>query len=150
MSRDSFRCSCPVRVRWSEVDRQGIVFNGHYLNFFDVAATEYWRAIGCEYPAWFEKHAVDTFVVKATLEYHQPAGFDDMLDVLVRVARIGRTSLTVALEVHRGADHLVTGEIVYVVASSDTRKPMPVPAEFREAIVAYEVTAPEQAGAVTA
>jgi acyl-CoA thioester hydrolase len=144
MPRESFRCSCPIRVRWSEVDRQGIVFNGHYLNYFDVAVTEYWRAIDCEYPAWFERHAVDTFVVKATLEYHAPATFDDVLDVLVRVARIGRTSLTVRVEVHRGVDHLVTGELVYVVASAE-RKPTPVPEAFRRAILGYEVMPPEQA-----
>lgn len=34
----------PLRVRWAEVDRQGIVFNGHYLTYFDVGITEYWRA----------------------------------------------------------------------------------------------------------
>jgi len=145
MSRDSFRCACPIRVRWSEVDKQGIVFNGHYLNFFDVAVTEYWRALGCEYPGWFEAHGVDTFVVKATVEYHQPAGFDDLLDVLVRIARIGRTSLTAHVEVHRGSDHLVSGEIVYVVASPETRRPTPVPEAFRKAILDYERVAPDQA-----
>jgi len=132
-------------VRWSEVDKQGIVFNGHYLNFFDVAVTEYWRALGCEYPGWFEAHGVDTFVVKATVEYHQPAGFDDLLDVLVRIARIGRTSLTAHVEVHRGSDHLVSGEIVYVVASPETRRPTPVPEAFRKAILDYERVAPDQA-----
>jgi len=51
-----------LRVRWAEVDPQNIVFNAHYLMYFDVAATEYWREIGCEYPARFLAHGVDTFV----------------------------------------------------------------------------------------
>jgi acyl-CoA thioester hydrolase len=145
MARESFRCSFPIRVRWSEVDRQGIVFNGHYLNYFDVAVTEYWRAIGCEYPRWFEEHRVDTFVVKATLEYHRPAGFDDELVVLVRVIRLGRTSLTVGLEVHRAEEHLVTGQVIYVVADPDSRRPQPIPEAFRTAILGYEVVSPETA-----
>ncbi len=46
MERAQFRVSHALRVRWAEVDRQNIVFNGHYLTYFDVAITEYWRAIG--------------------------------------------------------------------------------------------------------
>jgi acyl-CoA thioester hydrolase len=136
--------SHPLRVRWAEVDPQGIVFNANYLMYFDVAATEYWRAIGCPYPNAFTEHGVDTFVVKATLEYHRPARFDDTIDVLVRVARIGRSSLRVLLEVHRDDEHLVSGELIYVVASVETRSSTPVPEPLREAILRYEITPPEQ------
>ena len=45
MDRADFRFSMPLRVRWSEADPQGIVFNGHYLNFADVGVTEYYRAL---------------------------------------------------------------------------------------------------------
>ena len=50
MARKDFSFVHTLRVRWSEVDMQGIVFNGNYLNYFDVAFTEYWRAIGLPYP----------------------------------------------------------------------------------------------------
>ncbi len=145
MSREAFRFSHPIRVRWAEVDRQGIVFNAHYLTYFDVAATEYWRAIGCEYPGAFVEHAVDTFAVKATVEYHRPAEFDDVVDVHVRVARLGRTSMRLLLEIHRGDDALVSGELVYVCASPAERKPTPIPGFLRDAIVRYEATPPEVA-----
>jgi acyl-CoA thioester hydrolase len=144
MAREEFRFSHPIRVRWAEVDKQGIVFNAHYLTYFDVAATEYWRTIGCEYPAAFVDRGIDTFVVKSTLEYHLPAEFDDVVDVHVRVARLGRTSMRLLLEIHRGASHLLSGELVYVVASPAERKPTPVPPFLREAIVRYEATPPEQ------
>jgi acyl-CoA thioester hydrolase len=145
MAREQFRFFHPLRVRWAEVDRQGIVFNGHYLTYFDVAITEYWRAIGFPYPDALLTHGCDTFVKKATVEYHAPAGFDDVLDVGVRVARIGRSSMRFVLEIYRGQELLIEGEIVYVNADPATRKPTPVPDSLREAIRTYEVSALESA-----
>ena len=147
MARGDFTFSYSVRVRWAEVDRQGIVFNGHYLTFFDVGITEYFRAIGHPYPDALMKEGSDTFVVKASIEYHRPAHYDDMLDVLVRMGRIGRTSMQFLIELHRiepdGADaHLVSGEVIYVNADAHTRKPAPVPAFLREAMVRFERVPP--------
>ena len=144
MPRSDFRMSHALRVRWAEVDPQGIVFNANYLMYFDVAITEYWRAIGYPYPNALTEHGVDTFVVKATLEYHRPARFDDSLDVLVRVGRIGRSSLRVPIEIHRGDELLVSGELVYVMASVEARAPTPVADFLREAIRSYERTPPEE------
>lgn len=62
----------------------------------------------------------------------------------MRVARLGRTSMRLLLEIHRGAAHLVSGELIYVVASPTERKPTPVPASLRDAIARYETTPPEQ------
>ena len=44
MSQEDYTCSHRLRVRWSEVDMQKIVFNSNYLNYIDVAIAEYWRA----------------------------------------------------------------------------------------------------------
>jgi acyl-CoA thioester hydrolase len=142
MSDSEFRFRHSVRVRWAEVDRQGVVFNGHYLTFFDVGITEYWRAIGYPYPDALLAANGDTFVVKATIEYHAPAHYDDVLDVLVRVGRLGRTSMQFLLEIRRAADHLISGEVVYVMADPTTRKPSPVPDFLREAISRYETVPP--------
>jgi len=142
MPRSDFTFSHSLRVRWAEVDRQGIVFNGHYLLYFDIGITEYWRAIGYPYPDALLAEGSDMFVKKASLEYHGPAHYDDLLDVLVRVARIGRTSLQFLLEIHRGETHLIEGEIIYVNADPSTRKPAPVAAFLREAIARFERVAP--------
>ncbi len=143
MPRKEFQLSHRIRVRWSEVDPQGIVFNAHYLTYFDVAAAEYWRALGESYPESFHRHSIDTFVVKATLEYHRSAHYDDELEVCARVVRIGRTSLSFALEIHRGTDHLLSGELIYVIGNLETQAPVRVPDWLRRAIAAYEVTPPE-------
>ncbi|WP_084640426.1 acyl-CoA thioesterase [Meiothermus rufus] len=120
-----------LRVRWAETDPQGIVFNGHYLTYFDVAITEYWRAVGLPYPGSLERFGLDLFVVKATVEYHAPAQYDDELEVGVRVGRIGNSSLQFVLGVFRAGEHLASGEVIYVAAHPQTRRPQPVPEAMR-------------------
>jgi acyl-CoA thioester hydrolase len=101
MARADFTAVHRLRVRWAESDMQGIVFNGHYLTYFDVAVTEYWRAIGLPYPETTADTGGEMYTVKATIEYHRPARYDDELDVLMRCARIGRSSLTFLVEIWR-------------------------------------------------
>lgn len=145
MAKEEFRHSMPLRVRWAEVDPQSIVFNAHYLTYCDICVTEYWRAVGVRYPEdVLHAHGVDMYVVKSTLEYHGSARFDDMLDIRGRIARIGRSSMLFRVEMYRGEEHLITGEIVYVCADPATQRSAPVPGAVREAIVTYETVAPEQ------
>jgi acyl-CoA thioester hydrolase len=86
------------------------------------------------------------YVKKSTLEYHASAEYDDVLDVLVRVARIGRSSVQFLLEIHRGDAHLISGEIIYVNADPGSKKSAPVPAFLRQAIAGFERVAPAAAG----
>jgi acyl-CoA thioester hydrolase len=144
MARDDFRFAHRLRVRWAESDMQGIVFNGHYLTYADVGLTEYLRAIGTPPPVWSVAPGVELFAVKATVEYHAPARFDDVLDVCVRVGRVGRTSLAFLVEIHRAepapAEHLDSIELVYVTADGASRKAVPLPDAFRARIADYEGT----------
>ena len=143
MPREDFRFAHPLRVRWAEVDPQGIVFNGNYLTYFDVGMTEYFRAIGYPYPDGLAPFGADFFVVRSTIDYHGPARYDDELDVLVRTGRLGRSSIQLLLEIHRGDAHLISGELIYVTSDAQTRKSMPIPTPLRETIQSFEVTPPE-------
>lgn len=148
MARAQFHHRIALRVRWAEVDMQGVVFNGHYLTYCDVCVTEYWRAIGLTYPQDIVQHGSDLFVRKATIEFHQAAVYDDELDVLGRVARLGRSSLHFLVEIHRrgGAQTpLIDAELVYVNADPASRKSLPWPPAVRELIGAYEPVAPADA-----
>lgn len=127
-----------LRVRWAEVDRQGIVFNGHYLTYFDVAITEYWRAIDLPYPDGVADSGSDLYVVKTLINYRGSAEYDDILDIGVHVSRIGLTSITFQLGVFREGELLVEGEVVYVNADAQTRRPSPVPDRIRHAIEHFE------------
>lgn len=138
MARHDFSFFHNLRVRWSEVDMQAIVFNGHYLNFFDVAFTEYWRETRLPDVVAQAEAGLEMFARKATIEYHAPARFDDLLDIGVRCADVGRSSMRFVLEIHRGDEMLVSGEMTYVYADSRVRKSEPVPAFWRERLLGFE------------
>lgn len=149
MPREEYTCSHRLRVRWSEVDMQQIVFNGNYLNYIDVAIAEYWRAIGLPYPhGYVDRYGNDIYLRKASVDYLGSARYDDLLDVLVRVAKLGRTSMTFAFEIWRAepapsVSPLISAELVYVNADPATMKAAPVPATVRELIAGYERKAPQ-------
>jgi acyl-CoA thioester hydrolase len=145
MTREEFTFSHSLRVRWAEVDRQDVVFNGNYFLYFDVAVTEYWRAVGFRYPDELVAHGGDFFAIKATAEYHGPARYDDVLDVCCRAGRLGRSSMQLVLAIYRGAEHLTSGELVYVHVELASRTPAPLPEALRRAVLAYEQTPPAQA-----
>ncbi len=138
MPKQDFAFSHCLRVRWAEVDRQNIVFNGHYLTYFDLAMTEYLRAMGFPYPAGLLEAGSDLFVVKATVEYKASAHYDEEIDIYCRVARIGRSSLQFLFEIHRGDDLLVSGENIYVNADPKTKQSASVPDVLRNAIKRFE------------
>jgi acyl-CoA thioester hydrolase len=138
LAPEAYRLRERLRVRWAETDAQGIVFNGHYLTYFDVAITEYWRAVGLPYPAALAGTGVDLFAVKSTVEYVAPARYDDVIDVGCRAARLGRSSITFELAIWRAGDLLTRGEVVYACADPIARKSVPVPDLIRGAITAWE------------
>jgi acyl-CoA thioester hydrolase len=142
MPKQDFAFFHRLRVRWAEVDRQDIVFNGHYLTYFDLAMTEYLRALGFPYPSGLLEAGSDLFVVKATLEYKASAHYDDEIDIHCRVARIGRSSIQFLFEIYRDDELLVTGENIYVNADPETKQSSSVPDVLREAIKRFEKTDP--------
>jgi len=139
--RRNYRFSHRLRVRWSEVDLQQIVFNGHYLNYFDSAISDYWRGLALPYQAAMQRLGGDLYVRKASLEYLGSARFDDLLDVALRCEHVGNTSLRLRCAVFRGEKLLVTGELVYVFADPATQSSRPVPAELREMLLDFEAGA---------
>lgn len=134
----AFRFRTPLRVRWAEVDAQSIVFNGHYLTYFDVGITEYWRAIGMPWPDTMAGEPTELFVVKSLINYHGSARFDDQLEIAVRAAKLGKSSMSFEMGIFRDGERLISGEVVYVNADAHSRQSMPIPQKLREAIEAYE------------
>ena len=142
MKRSEFRHLERLRVRWAEVDLQRIVFNGHYLMYFDTAVAGYWRALAMPYHETMALLDGDLFVRKATLEYLASARYEDMLEVGIRCGRIGNSSLVFDAAVFRGDALLVHGELVYVFADPTTQRSQPVPAQLRTLLQDFEAGAP--------
>ncbi|MBC7727367.1 MAG: YbgC/FadM family acyl-CoA thioesterase [Microbacteriaceae bacterium] len=141
-TRSEFRFFERLRVRWAEVDLQKIVFNGHYLMYFDTAVAGWWRALALPYQETMAALDGDLYVRKASLEYEASARYDDLVDVGVRTARIGNSSLVLACAVFRGDQLLVSGELVYVFANPATRTSKPLPPDLRDLLQAFDTGQP--------
>ena len=142
-SRPPFRYAAYTRVGFSETDAQGVVYYGRYMPYFDLARTEYHRHLDLG----SLRHAEGDFAMRAsTVEYHSAARFDDMLEVFVRVERIGTTSVTYDHAAYKltdgeGDELMVTAKQTLVWIDQARRKSLPVPDLFRERILAFEGSA---------
>lgn len=142
MKPSEFRFFHRLRVRWAEVDMQQIVFNAHYLMYFDTAVTDYWRALGLPYQDAMAGLGGDLYVKKATVEYHASAHADDQIDVAMKCGRIGNSSITFTGAIFRGDEHLISAEIVYVFADPATQTSRPVPEALRAILLGFEAGEP--------
>ena len=114
---------------------QKIVFNAHYLMYFDTAVADYWRALAMPYEEAMHQLDGDLYVKKATVEFHASARMDDRLDVGLRCSRIGNSSMLFQGAIFRGEDLLITCELVYVFADPATQTSRPVPQALRDTLL---------------
>ncbi len=142
VDRSNFRCWHRQRVRWAEVDMQKVVFNGNYLMYFDTAVSEYWRALALPYEAALRQLGGDIFVKKATVEYHASAHFDEVLDLGVRCARVGNSSMLFEVAIFFGDRLIASGELVYVYTSATSQVAQPVPPALRHVLETFEAGKP--------
>ncbi len=140
MTRDQFSFFHPFRIRYSEIDGQGVVFNAHYLTFYDTAITEYFRSLGYDQYADTKKTGMDFHVVKSVVEYKSPIRFDAEIEVGTRISRIGSSSMTfeLAIFLKDSEELMATGEIVWVNTDQSTHRPAPITADVRNLIASRE------------
>ena len=135
--RPPFKYSARARVGFSDTDAQGVVYYGRYMPYFDLARVEYLRHLGLLGANVGEQQ----FVMRAaSVEYHAPARFDDLLEVFVRTRRIGRTSVTSAFSAYRTDDDLLmcAAEQTLVLVDVEARRPVSVLESFRRPIREFE------------
>ena len=137
--RSPFKFSARTRVGFSDTDAQGIVYYGRYNPYFDLARVEYHRNLGLLGMDIGDEG--QEFVMRAlAIEYLAPAVFDDLIEVYVRMARIGRTSVTYELAAYRARDDelMVTATQTLVLVDLDERKAVAIPDSYKESIRAFE------------
>lgn len=142
MKRTDFRHLESLRVRWAEIDAQGIVFNGHYLTYLDTAISGYWRALAIPYHETMKSLGGDLYVRRATLDYRGSARYDDRLDIGIRVREFGNSSMMVDAAVFHGEQMLVQAEMIYVFADPATQTPLRLPDPLRQLIHDFEAGKP--------
>jgi acyl-CoA thioester hydrolase len=134
-----FKYSALARVGFSDTDAQGVVYYGRYMPYFDLARTEFHRHLGR-----VTLDNVDFAMRAVSVDYVAGARFDDLLEIFVRVERIGTTSITYDHAAYRidddgGADTLMaTAKATLVCIALDERKKVPVPQAFREKVESFQ------------
>jgi acyl-CoA thioester hydrolase len=130
------------RVRWSAVDKAGIIFYGAYVRFFELAEMELFRSAGVPYSEVFDRWDIWLPRVHLQSDFHYPSRLDDRLRVAAYFTRFGTTSLQINFDIlHMDAGQLaVTGHEVLVCTTRDTLKPRPLPEKLIETLSPYLMT----------
>lgn len=130
--------SLAIAPRYAEIDQQGVVFNGHYLTWFDEACTGLLDSLGIGYPA-LNADGYDFQVVHAEIDFAAPVRWRDEVRVEARCIRAGTTSFTIGFTVlaRSGTDAervAVRGHNVYVLVSTTDWAKRTIPDRLRSAL----------------
>ena len=132
-----------LRVRYGECDQQGVVFNPHYLAYFDIGVNELFRTAFGSYQTMVDRSGAELVVAEAGLRFHRPAHFDDELTLEIAVTRLGTTSITTSYRVLREGELLVDGDLGHVLVDlrrlveSEPNAKATIPDWVREALAPH-------------
>ena len=140
MKKTDFYFTHTLRVRYAEVDAQGIVFNAHYLTYFDCAITEYYRKLRYNYALEVKKNKKDFHVIKTVIDYKKTISFDWLIDACIRTSKIGFSSIAfeIGLYRHKKNTLLAMGNIIQVYTDQITMKSTKLPVVFIKKIKKFE------------
>jgi acyl-CoA thioester hydrolase len=134
-----------LRVRYGECDLQGIVFNAHYLAYFDTSITELWRRACGSYQAMLDR-GVDIVLAEARLHFRRPARFDDELSLAIAVTHIGNTSVLTHHTASVDGELVAAGELRHVLVDRVTVAKTPFPDWLRQGLEPWRVADAAPAG----
>jgi len=121
-----------LRVRYAECDAQNIVFNAKYVEYIDVAVSEYIRVLFGDYKKLLER-GLDLQVVNINVSWQAPATYDDVVALAIKLKKMGTTSFTLTVDFsnYLSKKSLAVGEITYVMVSPRDHVKTPIPADVR-------------------
>ncbi len=128
--------SLSLRVRYGETDQMGYVYYGHYATYCEVARVEALRSLGMSYRQ-LEEEGIMLPVVEHHAHYHQPAHYDDLLDIKVSIEALPTVRIQFAYEFHREAAHIHTAHTKLVFVQSTNMRPCRPPLELVSLLAPY-------------
>lgn len=121
-----------LRVRYSECDSQGIVFNANWFMYMDVAMNEFLRETIGGYQHLPQAMGVELVVAETGARFRGAARYDEVLVFATKVARIGNSSIRVEIDGTRGEELIFEGFLEYVFVDAQSFAPVPIPDRVRE------------------
>jgi acyl-CoA thioester hydrolase len=129
-----------LRVRYAECDPQGVVFNAHYLAYFDASITELWRAAFGGYQVMMDR-GIDLVVAESQLRFRAPARFDEELTLSVEITKMGNTSIVSTHRITRGEELIVEGTLRHVTVERTSLGKTPIPDWIRDQLAQWTAEA---------
>jgi YbgC/YbaW family acyl-CoA thioester hydrolase len=130
------------RVEFCETDRVGMVHFSNYFRYMDSAVGEFFRALNLPGPLsryWGGTHddELDWPYVSVACDFKKPLGFDDAVDICIRVKRIGTKSLTFEITFRKENEEVAAGQAVVVCSKGVRGQPQTVaiPTTIRERLI---------------
>jgi acyl-CoA thioester hydrolase len=123
------------KMRFSDTDAQGIVFNGNYATYIDDAVTDYCESLGFKWSE-FQDSGYDMVLGRSEIDFRSAARYGDVLVTGARIARIGKTSVVFELRswVESEDRVVIDAKLVQVIVDHETFKPKPAPQFFVDAV----------------
>ena len=127
-----------LKVRYSEVDRQNIVYNSHYLTYYDISLSEMLDSL-FDQEEYIKETNNEFHTVAAQLNFKNPARLNDEISIYTAIKKIGNSSITFAQEIYKdGSDELINeAEIIWVNTDQNEMKPASIPENLKNKFGKY-------------
>jgi len=135
-----------LRVRYSECDSQGVLFNANYLTYVDHTITEMWRAAYGGYKTMLDR-GIDIVVAEANMRFLGSAQFDELITLEATVTHLGTTSLRSTHRFHHEGEQLLEATLRHVFIDRRTATKTPIPDWAREGLAPWVIAEPDRARA---
>ena len=123
-----------IRVRYAEIDGQGVVFNAHWLTYCDDACTRFMESLGFGADFWVTEF--DVMLVRAEIEWQGSARFDEWIEIAVEPVRLGTKSFDLRYRAEVGDGPVCTATITYVAVGPGERRSVEIAPAVRSALEA--------------
>lgn len=132
-----YQTEVKIRVRYGETDQMGYVYYGNYASYYEVARVESFRQLGLSYKK-LEDDGVMMPVLELKTKYWQPARYDDLLTVKVKIPEMPRLKIRYEYEIYNESDVLLnTGETTLVFINMKTNRPVRIPVRMSQLLEKY-------------
>ena len=121
-----------IRVRYAEIDGQGVVFNAHWLTYFDDTCTRFMETLG--FGAEFWTIEFDVMLVRAVLDWKGSARFDEWIDITAAAVRLGTKSFDIHYSATVDGRAACDATITYVAVKPGENTSIAIPDNVRRAL----------------
>ena len=116
-----------VRIYYEDTDAGGIVFYANYLKFFERARTEWLRMLGVNQQQLAETDGAIFVVKHASIDYNAPAKLDDVVELTLTIAKLGRASIEFIQQAWRADTLLASASVKVGCVDAHTLRPRAIP-----------------------